>query len=150
MGKHNKKHASPLQSPATEKPTNNTQIKNQKEDSNSSDDEDLDLDISQETLYDRLIALGDMFPQHKREKLVQFASDKAQSTFTVLKKVGSVAWIVTTSALVLVVPLIFEMERDMQWQAMEQEQLIQQKALVNGGGNAAAASNPLINAPIRQ
>jgi len=130
--------------------SDNAQLKKKLEDPNLSDDED--IDFSQETLYDRLVALGDMFPQHKREQLVEFISEKAETSLYILKKLGSVAWIVTTSTLIVFVPYLLESEREAQFALMEQETYIQQKALVNGGGaNAAAANaNPQVNAPVRQ
>lgn len=104
-------------------------------DSNVSDDMvDIDDDdfIADETLYDRVVALKDMVPPQTRSKLASnFAVAKTWAAWGA-QKTGSLAWIFSTSALLVGLPLalaiedetrIVHQEREMQMQSQGQQQV---------------------------
>ncbi|KAH7856892.1 hypothetical protein Vadar_006639 [Vaccinium darrowii] len=62
------------------------------------------------------------------------ASNAACLTKRLLKSTGKAAWIAGTTFLILVVPLIIEMEREQQFNDLE----LQQASLLGGGGGAVA------------
>ncbi|CAO3594559.1 unnamed protein product [Absidia cylindrospora] len=88
------------------------------DESEYSDDEDFD-DDEDESVLDRLAALKDIIPL------------KHRATF-----VGKSAWVLTTSMLLLVLPLALEIEKEQALVAYEQEAMQQQGAaqqLMNPG-----------------
>lgn len=80
-------------------------------------------DPSQETIRERLAALKDMVPPSTR----QAVADSVATTFDWAKwtgsKIGSAAWIVTTSALVVGLPLMLSIEGEAAIVAQEKEYL---------------------------
>lgn len=88
---------------------------------------DEDDDIMNETLWDRISALGDIFPAHAREEFGNKITGYWRSAVKSAKFMGNVAWILTTSAMVVAVPLIFEMEREQSLLAWEKEQQMQKQ-----------------------
>jgi mitochondrial import receptor subunit TOM22 len=80
-------------------------------------------DPSQETIRERLAALKDMVPPSTR----QAVADSFSTTFGWAKwtgsKIGSAAWIVTTSALVVGLPLMLSIEGEAAIVAQEKEYL---------------------------
>lgn len=83
--------------------------------------------IQQETLQERLRALRDIFPEHKRNEVSQQLQSFKSGVWRICKLVGSTAWILSTSAIVLVLPLMISMEKDQQITMWEQEQQMQQQ-----------------------
>lgn len=83
--------------------------------------------ISKETIWQRLAALEDMVAPQTRDLVYKSTSTAASAAWTAGRLLGSVAWILTTSAMVLVVPLMFEMEREQMMVQFEQEQIMQQQ-----------------------
>lgn len=108
--------------PATEQPKQKKPVQLIEDD--VSDDED----IAQESLLDRIKALEDMFPAHSREALIQRLSTGADYALKGAKVLGNIMWILTTSALVTVLPVMYAMEQEQQIVAFEQEHLASQQA----------------------
>jgi import receptor subunit TOM22 len=87
-------------------------------------------DIENETFWQRIQALADIFPEHKRAEYSEKIQNYGVSAWKAAKFTGNIAWILTTSAMVLAVPLMFEIEREqsmLQWEK-EQQQLQKQGA----------------------
>lgn len=104
------------------------------------DDDDLDED---ESLAERLMGLSEMFPQSVRK-----TCSTAGVCLVSLTKGGywlmrNALWIVSSSAVILALPVIFESER-----AQQHEEQLQQQRQILLGPNAAvsgsAASNNLL------
>ena len=80
-------------------------------------------DPSQETIRERIAALKDIVPPTTRQAI----ADSLDSTFSWAKwtgsKLGSAAWIVTTSALVVGLPLMLSIEGEAAIVAQEKEYL---------------------------
>ncbi|KAK4683932.1 hypothetical protein P7C73_g6277, partial [Tremellales sp. Uapishka_1] len=97
------------------------------------DDEDDDEDILNETVYERLAALKDIIPPTTRTSLSSsYRSTKSWLGWS-FKKTGTVAWILTTSALLVGLPLalaiedetrVMQQEKEMQMQNAGQQQLL--------------------------
>ncbi|KIJ64482.1 hypothetical protein HYDPIDRAFT_111807 [Hydnomerulius pinastri MD-312] len=80
-----------------------------------------------ETFYDRLSALVDIVPPTTRHNI----STKISKTTSFVKKtgkvVGNIVWIVTTSALLVGLPLALSLEDEAKIVAQEREMLAQQQ-----------------------
>ena len=106
-------------------------------DSNASDassifsDDDDDY-LKDESLYDRVVALKDIVPPHTRSSFLStYNSTKAWATWG-FQSAGSVAWWVSTSALLVGLPMalviedemkVVQQEREMQMQTSGQQQV---------------------------
>jgi len=81
---------------------------------------------SSETLLDRIAALVDIIPPSTRHQI----SSRIQKTSSLLKRsgkvIGNVVWIVTTSALLVGLPLALSLEDEAKIVAQEKEMLAQQ------------------------
>jgi import receptor subunit TOM22 len=96
-----------------------------------SDDED-DFSPADETLYERLVALKDIVPPQTRSKAhARYVAAKSW-TWWGLQGAGSIGWVVSTTALLIVLPLalatedehkIVQQEREMQAQTYGQQQV---------------------------
>ncbi|KAF5338892.1 hypothetical protein D9611_008766 [Ephemerocybe angulata] len=88
--------------------------------------ESLDLNVD-ESIFDRVAALVDIVPPTTRHSI----SSKVSKTASVVKKTGKVfgnlVWIVTTSALLVVLPLALALEDDAKLAAQEREMMEQQQ-----------------------
>lgn len=96
--------------------------------SDSSDSEIEDDDIENETLYDRVLALKDIIAPEKRNSILHSADTIRSYANTALTKTGALAWAVTSSALLLAVPLSLAILAESQLQEMEKEVALQQSA----------------------
>jgi mitochondrial import receptor subunit TOM22 len=80
-----------------------------------------------ESLFDRIAALVDIIPPSTRHSL----SSKLSKTATVVKRsgkiIGNIVWIVTTSALLVGLPLALSLEDEAKIVAQEKEMLAQQQ-----------------------
>ena len=94
----------------------------------SEDDDDL-LD---EGIYDRIVALKDIIPPTTRSKLVNNWNRGKEWTWWSFQSAGSVAWWVSTSALLVGLPLalaiedetrVVQQERELQMQTAGQQQV---------------------------
>ncbi|KAG8214470.1 mitochondrial import translocase subunit Tom22 [Butyriboletus roseoflavus] len=86
-----------------------------------------DVSVPDESLYDRLSALVDIVPPSTRQSI----SSSLLRTTSFIKKtarvVGNVVWIVTTSALLVGLPLALSLEDEAKIVQQEQEMLAQQQ-----------------------
>ncbi|CAK7905836.1 mitochondrial import receptor subunit Tom22p [[Candida] anglica] len=129
-----------------EQPSQATQEKKQEEiysesdesDSDSEIDDD-DFDYENETLYDRVVALKDIIPPQQRTQIASVV-DTAKSLLSIgANKSGNLLWTLTSSALLLGVPLSLAILAETQLQEMEKEMQLQQSAqdvLAPGSENA--------------
>uniref|UniRef100_A0A914WQB6 Mitochondrial import receptor subunit TOM22 homolog n=1 Tax=Plectus sambesii TaxID=2011161 RepID=A0A914WQB6_9BILA len=99
-------------------------------------EEELDDEDVEETLGERFVGLGEMFPDWLRRGIVT----SANLTWSLATNVGSFAkstlWIVSTSAMIMVVPYAIEKERS----DMEKSQMAQQRQLLLGPSAAVSAA----------
>ncbi|KAH9512976.1 Mitochondrial import receptor subunit TOM22 [Bulinus truncatus] len=97
------------------------------------DEEELDED---ESLSERLIGLTEMFPETVRKSCqcaCYLVSAMTKNSFYLLR---SALWIASSSAVILVLPVIFESERAQQYE----EQLQQQRQILLGPNAAVSGS----------
>ncbi|KAK4051662.1 mitochondrial import receptor subunit Tom22 [Microbotryomycetes sp. JL201] len=80
------------------------------EEDGMSDSEFALYDPSQETVRDRLYALKDIVPPETRKSITDSVSTLAGWSKWTVSKIGSAAWITTTSALVVGLPLMLSIE----------------------------------------
>lgn len=97
-----------------------TKKNNLDEDEDEEDDSEFDDDFDEnETLLERIVALKEIIPPKQR----QYVVDSYHSTFsfirTVFSKSGSLTWALTTSALLLGVPLSLSILSEQQLIEME-------------------------------
>ncbi|KAF9164374.1 mitochondrial import receptor protein [Actinomortierella ambigua] len=88
----------------------------------SSDDEE---DFEQvESLLDRIWALQDVIPAKTRKSIADKASSALELGKSGAKFLGNSAWVLTTSALLLVLPLMLELEHEqglIEYEKMQQQ-----------------------------
>ncbi|XP_032801077.1 mitochondrial import receptor subunit TOM22 homolog isoform X4 [Petromyzon marinus] len=97
-------------------------------DENIDDDDDLDEDEMEESLWERLCALSEMFPPRLLSSFSS-AQRSASSVTASLYTLGrSLLWVSTTSFMILVLPVVFETEK----LQLEQQQLQQQRQILLG------------------
>ncbi|ORZ22575.1 mitochondrial import receptor subunit Tom22-domain-containing protein [Absidia repens] len=105
------------------------------DESEYSDDEDFD-DDEDESVLDRLAALKDIIPLKHRNRISNSVDSVTSWGKTGATFVGKSAWVLTTSMLLLVLPLALEIEKEQALVAYEQEAMQQQGAaqqLMNPG-----------------
>lgn len=87
----------------------------------------VESELGEESLYERLTALRDIVPPSTRHSI----SSKVSTTASFLKKggkiFGNIVWIVTTSALLVGLPLALSLEDEAKIVAQEKEMLAQQQ-----------------------
>lgn len=81
----------------------------------------------EESFYDRLSALVDIVPPTTRHSLATKLSSTASFVKSGSRLVGNLVWIVTTSALLIGLPLAMSLEDEAKVVAQEQEMLAQQQ-----------------------
>ena len=110
--------------------------------SSLSDDED--FSPADEGLYDRLVALKDIIPPQTRSSLVATYQSTKEWAWWSVQSAGSVAWWVSTSALLVGLPLalaiedetrVVQQERELQMQSAGQQQ-VRSHPLMIGQGTA--------------
>lgn len=97
-------------------------------DSESESEVDDDFDIENETLYERVLALKDIIPPKQRTQIVSVADTLKSQVTLGLNKGGNLLWTLTSSALLLGVPLSLAILAETQLQEMEKEMSLQQSA----------------------
>ncbi|KAI9287562.1 mitochondrial outer membrane translocase complex, subunit Tom22 [Umbelopsis sp. AD052] len=99
------------------------------EDDNYSDYSDSELDEDEEeSILDRITALKDIIPQKQRDRLSSGFTTISSWSKTGATFVGKSAWVITTSMLLLVLPLALEIEKEQALVAYEKEAMQQQGA----------------------
>ncbi|KAK2565485.1 Mitochondrial import receptor subunit TOM22-like protein [Acropora cervicornis] len=94
------------------------------------DDENLaDID---ETLVERLVGLTEMFPESVRSGTIATARGVVSGAKWLYSVSGKTVWILSTSFVILALPVIFEVERVQ----TEEAQLQQQRQILLGPGSA--------------
>ncbi|KAI8139540.1 mitochondrial outer membrane translocase complex, subunit Tom22, partial [Fennellomyces sp. T-0311] len=98
-------------------------------DDNYSDFSDDDFDDDEdESILDRIAALKEIIPLKHRNKIASSASTLTSWGKTGATFVGKSAWVITTSMLLLVLPLALEIEKEQALVAYEKEAMQQQGA----------------------
>lgn len=111
-------------------------------DSDSDSDDDFDED---ETIYDRIVALKDIIPPKQRTLVSNLVSSTYSTVYSGVSKAGNLTWILTTSALLLGVPLSLSILAEQQLMELEKEFKLQQGAndiLASGTEQQAGAPAP--------
>ena len=85
------------------------------------------LDNGEETFYERLAALVDIVPPTTRHAIASRVSATASFLTAGGRLVGNVVWIVTTSALLVGLPLALSLEDEAKIVAQEKEMIAQQQ-----------------------
>lgn len=96
------------------------------DDDNIDDDDDEDLD---ETLWERIIGLAEMFPEPVRNGACSLFSGSLKGVSTLYGVSRTVCWVFFSSATILAAPVIFESERS----SVEEMQRQQQRQVMIGG-----------------
>ncbi|KAI9463795.1 mitochondrial import translocase subunit Tom22 [Russula earlei] len=126
-------HSSPYASPASSPTSSSLSL--------SSVDSDSPVD---ESLLDRLTALKDIVPPTTRHSLISNLSKTASFFYRTTKFAGNVIWVVTTSALLIGLPLALILEDEAKVVAQENEMLAQQhgaQQMVSGNSLYPPSSN---------
>lgn len=108
------------------------------EDEEDEYDEDDEYDIANETIGDRIIALKDAIPPTYRYKLAATGSTAAALVQATVSFTGKSLWIITTSSLLLGVPLALSIIGEQQLIEMEREMKMTQstnEVLAPGAGS---------------
>ncbi|KAG2342096.1 mitochondrial import translocase, subunit Tom22 [Suillus weaverae] len=82
---------------------------------------------AEENLYDRISALVDIVPPTTRHSISTKLSKAASFVKTSGKVIGNIVWIVTTSALLVGLPLALSLEDEAKIVAQEREMMAQQQ-----------------------
>jgi len=90
------------------------------------------LDDIDETLTERLIGLTEMFPESVRNSTSTAAKGVTSGAKWLYNFAGKTVWILSTSFVILALPVIFEVERVQ----TEEAQLQQQRQILLGPGSA--------------
>ncbi|GBE83197.1 mitochondrial outer membrane translocase complex, subunit Tom22 [Sparassis latifolia] len=81
----------------------------------------------EESFYERIVALADIVPPTTRHKISTRLSKVTGGLKTTTKVVGNLIWVVTTSALLVGLPLALVLEDEAKIIAQEKEMLAQQQ-----------------------
>jgi import receptor subunit TOM22 len=88
-----------------------------------------DDEIQKESLVDRLVALVDIVPPQTRHSITTRVSNFVGAVRTSGKIVGNVVWVITTSALLIGLPLAFALEDEAKIVQQEKEMAAQQQGV---------------------
>lgn len=86
-----------------------------------------DIDIENESLVDRIVALVDIIPPQTRHEISTRVSTVAKTIQRTGKVVGNIVWVLTTSALLVGIPLALVLEDEHKFAQQEREHLAQQQ-----------------------
>lgn len=129
-----------FKTPKEQQPAANDKAGDLSDDEYGSDFED-DYDEN-ETIADRLVALKDIIPPKQRQNISTFFNATSSLVKSFFSKSGNVAWTVTTSALLLGVPLSLSILGEQQLIEMEKSFDLQKDAndlLSQGDNNGQSA-----------
>jgi import receptor subunit TOM22 len=108
----------------------------------SADSADSGSAIQRETLAERLLALRDMVPPRARRTLARGAGAMARVARTGASVGGRALWVLSTSALLLGLPLALALSEEQEIEAQEQQSKMAQTANEVSGLLHAAAGPP--------
>lgn len=108
--------------------TEPVEVASESDDSESESDVEDDFDFESETVFDRIVALKDIIAPERRESLVSVVDTVKSYANCALNKSGIFLWTLTSSALLLGVPLSLAILAETQIQEMEKEMSLQQSA----------------------
>jgi len=91
------------------------------EDYDDDDEDDDEDDPSRESFFDRIAALKDIVPPQTRRSIASTVSTVSNITYFGGRILGSLGWVVTTSALVVALPLMLAVEDEARIVAQERE-----------------------------
>ncbi|RLV89985.1 Mitochondrial import receptor subunit tom22 [Spathaspora sp. JA1] len=111
-----------------QKPATSSIIDSEEESESESEDDFDDYDFENETIYDRIVALKDIIAPEQREVLVSFSETIKSTVTSTLNNGGKLLWALTSSALLLGVPLALAILSETQLQEMEKDLSLQQSA----------------------
>ncbi|ODV77148.1 mitochondrial import translocase, subunit Tom22 [Suhomyces tanzawaensis NRRL Y-17324] len=113
-------------------------------DSESESDSDVedDFDYENETIYDRIVALKDIIAPEQRVKISSFSESVKSYVNCGLNKSGTLLWALTSSALLLGVPLSLAILAETQLQEMENQLSLQPGAQDVLAAGAEAEKKP--------
>lgn len=101
-------------------PLNETEKNESNEEDDDEDDSDFDDDFNEnETLLERVVALKDIISPKQRQTVSSFFTNTSSFIKTVFTKGGTLTWCLTTSALLLGVPLSLSILAEQQLIEME-------------------------------
>lgn len=111
------------------------------EEESDSDVDDDDFDFESETLLDRLVALKDIVPPEQREALSSLSSNISSLVQSGFNNGGKLLWGLTSSTLLLGVPLALAILSETQLQEMERGMALEKSAqdVLAPGSEAAFA-----------
>ncbi|KAK6461630.1 mitochondrial outer membrane translocase complex, subunit Tom22 [Scheffersomyces coipomensis] len=110
-------------------PTPKTTVNESDEsDSESELEDEDDFDFESETVYDRIVALKDIIAPEQRDQIANLGSTVVSYVNSGLNSSGSFLWTLTSSALLLGVPLSLAILAETQLQEMEKDISLQQSA----------------------
>lgn len=104
------------------------QVLNDENDDDYSDFSDDDFDDEDESLLERIAALKDIIPLKHRNRMASSAATLKSWGKTGFAFIGKGAWVLTTSMLLLVLPLALEIEKEQALVQYEKEAMQQQGA----------------------
>ena len=79
-------------------------------------------DVEDETILERIAALGEMFPERVRNAASASMSYSSKGAKWLYSFTGKSLWIISTSFVILALPVIFEVERVQTEEAQLQQQ----------------------------
>lgn len=112
-------------------------------------DSDYDDDFDEnETILERIVALKDIVPPKQRQAITKFVDYTTYFLKSAFAKTGSVTWALTTSAMLLGVPLSLSILGEQQLIEMEKSFDLQKDAndILSQGENGAAIAAPATSA----
>jgi mitochondrial import receptor subunit TOM22 len=88
--------------------------------------QDEDIDIANETIFDRIIALKDMIPAERRHQISRFFSKSYQYGTMATFIGGKAAYILITSVLMIGIPYALSLDEDRMLAEQERQMQLQQ------------------------
>lgn len=97
-----------------------------------------DMEFEDETIFERVCALSEMFPEPVRDLTSAVCSNTVSLSAGLFKYSKSGLWMAASSFTILILPLICEQERS----SIEEMQAQQQRQLLLGPSAGASAGSP--------
>ncbi|KAJ3030931.1 UNVERIFIED_CONTAM: mitochondrial import receptor protein [Siphonaria sp. JEL0065] len=82
------------------------------EDFETESEEEFDEEFEKETLFERFAALADIIPPTRRHAISKAINNTLATGFSTAQFAGKGLWVVATSALLVLMPVALEMERE--------------------------------------